>query len=356
MKSFNKSKFSVFLVCLLLPLLSPIQAAAKEEVHCTFDRSKLSQNNLIPVDCGSMFAYSGLFSFEGKEYVSTAGYLVTSGTYDDWTIGKDGALDKTWNREKFRKSYPILGERDRTKLKEYDPDSQLFQAITEIETETGIQINYGKDSDLKKLSIPLTDESKCWMLAQGIQRFAAQFPKDFFKDVMPGISITLTECAADEVGLSTNVLANAIMNTSKEPVQTRFNIECTALNSDEFEVMQSLNHELGHCLDSMIGVVRSQSSFTEVIDRLSKEPKRSDYYVTEHSVTRIVSKTDFQYPDSYSQKNDCEYIGRLFEYALTPGYEFLFKEGTFYRHQAELALDQLIRFDPAFAQLPVNFK
>lgn len=295
---------------------------------------------------------------DGNEYLASSGYLVLSDTKGHWTIGEDGILDRSWTKEKFEKFYPLEndGIRDRTKLLEFDPNSEVFQLATLIEESSGIQINYGKDNENVKLSEPLTQKNDQIRLLKGIQAFIAQFPDRFFKDTLPGVRISLTSVSGDQTGLDPYVLGVATFCSNDKERSAQFNIELTSRNKSESKIVQTLNHELGHVFDYLTGDERNKTSFTEVIKRLDGEPESGNLYTKDHAVTVNRAKSFFQYPDRYSTRNDMEYIGRLFEYSLTPGYEYLFEPGTFYREQAELALAHLIAFDPAFADLPLNFK
>lgn len=349
--------FTIFSLISLL-FFQPFQIHAEESISCSFDPSQISQGSLIKVDCDGLSNFSGIFQMNGNEYLASSGYLVLSDTYGHWTIGADGILDRTWTKEKFQKFFPVekAGYRDRQKLQEYDLESEVFRLATEIEETTGLQINYGEDDQYVKKSMKLYYEPKLMNLLHGIQCFIAQFPDGFFKDVVPGINISLTSISGDETGLDLYVLGKAKIDTSERALRTRFSIELTSVNTGDEQIVQTLNHEFGHILDFLLAVDRSKSSFTDVIGRLKTDPKRSDFYIYDHEVIKKRSKKDFQYPDMYSNLNDMEYIGRLFEYCLTPGFEYLFEEGSFYRKQAELALDRLIAFDPAFSDLPINFK
>lgn len=355
--------FTVFsLITLFLLSFNEIQAEtlpqkeAEPLISCSFDASLLKSSSLIKVECPNVDNYSGFFEFNGDEYMSSSGYLVLSGNFYHIKFLPDGKIDQRWTKERFKEYYPLLnnGVRDRTKLLEYDPTSIVFQTATLIEETTGLQINYGKDNEFAENSLAEDDERELLRMLEGVQAFADQFPDRFFKDTLPGVNISLVALYKKNGAYQINTQGVTSNIDRANPKETHFPIILTGQNETKEDFVSTLNHEIGHVFDFYLGNGKNHSAFTDVIDRLG-EIKRSDYYVYDHGVTSNRHKDTFKVPDQYSMTNDFEYIGRLFEYMLTSGYEYLFKEGTFYRQQADLALERLYKFDPDFQKLPINF-
>lgn len=349
-------KYKKKLQDLLAAFIALVTASNFTAIHafkdCTMDPTLIAPGALVKVTCDKD-DYTGIFSFKNEEYVSVAGYLLIAQHYGRTWIGADGKLKNTWKKEDFERQYPILTLRNRKDLKEYESDSEIFQLASEIEEETGIQINYGKDNEFALYSDPLYDNEKLSQMMMGILEFAKQYPIGFFKTVLPGICITLTAKSVDLVGANEYTLANTTFDNRRGSVSSRFHIELTALNKHEKQIIQVLNHELGHVIDYMLNDASyNMTTFKDVIERLN-DP--SSLYQNQHGVnTNKEGHKDFQYPDLYSQHNEMEYIGRLFEYRLTSGYDFLFKEDSFYSEQARLVEEKIADFDPLLSSLLFN--
>lgn len=340
-----RSLLTAFIAAVTASNFTPIHALNE----CIMDPSLIEPGALVKVTCDNG-NYTGIFNFNGDEYVAVSGYLLISQPYGRAWIGSDGKLDKTWKKQNYEQFYPLSEMRDRKNLKENKSDSDIFHLASKIEEETGLQIHYGKDNEFAPYSEPLYDNKKLSMLLQGILNFSRQYPSGFFKTMIPGICITLTAVSADSDGSNKYTLANTIFDSDRAAVPSRFHIELTALNKSEKQVVQVLNHELGHVIDTMINNESySTTAFKEVTRRLDKP---SALYQNQHGVVKEKEgHPDFQYPDLYSKQNEMEYIGRLLEYRLTSGYEFLFKEGSFYAKQIRLIEEKIADFDPQLAQV-----